>query len=187
MSKEGRRAIDVGAFLRYGQEFLLKKLKLNNPVARLVNDAKGDELWQMLRLLRDSEYLTDFLRAVMELPMENWYEQKPGIHHAFASFNGSEIAELVRMYQETGHDSPVMAHLDYDQYWTQMVENEVKAGYLAMACQMLSRAKTGMANGQPIPGIVSSASKNCLAKLNRYINRYIKRAELSAKQKIKGK
>ena len=183
MNKEVRKAIDVGAILLDGQEVLFKTLKLNNPVARLVNDTKDDNLWKMLKMVRSSEHLNDFLRAVMELPMENWYEQKPGIHHAFASFNGSEIAELVRMYQETGHDSPVMAHLDYDQYWTQMVENEVKTGYLAMACQMLSRAKTGMANGRPVPGIVSSASKNCLAKLNRYI----KKAELSAKQKIKGK
>ena len=171
MSKEGRRAIDVGAFLRYGQEFLLKKLKLNNPVARLVNDAKGDELWQMLRLLRDSEYLTDFLRAVMELPMENWYEQKPGIHHAFKQFSGKEVAELIRMYQDTGHDSPVMAHLNYSAYWTHLIETEVEAGEFARARVLLKWAKAGLANGHPVPGTISQAGEKCLAKLDRYVKK----------------
>lgn len=169
MSKEGRKAIDVGVVLQGGPKVLLQVLQLNNPVVRLVNDAKNDELWTMLEMLRGTEYLSEFLRAVMELPMEIWNEQILQIHRAFFEFNASEITALISVYQATRHDSPIMAHLNYDTYWTHAIETEVAEKDFSQARKLLEWAEYGLANGRPIPGIISSASKKCLAKLGKQI------------------
>lgn len=179
MSKDGPKAIDVGGILRKGTDFLLKTLLLNNPVARLVHDAQGDDLWTMLVMLRPSSYLTDFLWAVMELPMENWYEQKLDIHRAFKQFNGAEISTLIKMYRETGHDSPVIAHLDYNVYWTHLIQTEIKGKDFDRALVLLKWARAGTPHGLPLPGIPAQANKTCLAKLDKDI----KKAERSAKKR----
>lgn len=178
MSKEGRKAINVGAILQEGPDVLFKTLKLNNPVARLVNDAKNDELWQILEMLRGSDYLSEFLRAVMELPMENWYEQRLDIHRAFKQFNGAEISALIKMYRETGHDSPVMAHLNYNVYWTHLIQAEIKGKDCDRALVLLQWAKAGTPHDLPLPGIPAKANKTCLTKLESDI----KKAERSAKK-----
>ena len=169
MGKEGRKAIDVGTILQGGPKVLLEVLKLNNSVTRLANDAKEAELWQMLEMVRSSQHLNDFLRAVLELSMENWREQKLEIDQAFTKFNGPEIAKLIGMHQETYDNNPVMAHLNYDIYWLYVVETEVQEKDFVQARRLLKLAKSGLANGKPIPGALPQASKKCLTRLRKII------------------
>lgn len=180
MSKDGHATIDVRSILRNGRIALFQVLTYDHKVSLLVNNAKDDDLWQMLEMVRDTKYLDDFLQAVMELSMESWWEQKLNIHAAFTCFHSAEVATLIRIYQlNTGHHSPVMEHLDYDAYWTRKVETETKDADVQRACQMLKWATAGLPNGRPVPGFQASASKKCLAKLTKLVDQ----AERSAKRK----
>lgn len=191
MSKEGHEStIDVGSILRGGQKTLITVLDLEAPVSRLIKYAEGNELWQMLELLRDTEYLDVFLLAVINLSVESWYksgessyEQKLNIHAAFTEFNCSEISTLIRMYQNAGHDSPVMAELNYDAYWTRKVQAEVEDEYFDRAQQVLKWAEAGLPNGRSLRGIPCKISKKCLTKLKKYVER----AEKAAQDKVEDK